>query len=233
MNIAVIVPTLNEAGNIGDLIPQIHAALKNDYSIVIIDDNSKDGTQDIVKGLSAAYPIKLIARPGKLGLASAVIDGMNSQKADAYIVMDADFSHPPELLSVIRDSLNDHDLVVASRHVKGGGASNWPLKRKIISLGAITLARPLTRVKDVTSGYFAIRRVCLDDVELTPLGYKIGLECFVKANWKSYVEIPFIFTDRKSGSSKLGSGEFIAYVKHLRKLYAFSTKQYIKRSLHT
>lgn len=232
MNIAVIVPTLNEAGNIGELIPQIHAALKSDYLIIIVDDNSKDGTQNIVNGLSATYPLKLIARPGKLGLASAVIDGMNSQKADAYIVMDADFSHPPELLSVIRDSLNDHDLVVASRHVKGGGASNWPLKRKIISLTAISLARPLTRVRDVTSGYFAIRRVCLEDVTLTPLGYKIGLECFVKANWKSYSEIPFIFKDRKSGSSKLGRGEFTAYVKHLGRLYTFSTKRRIRRALH-
>ena len=232
MNIAVIIPTLNEAGNIGELIPQIHAALKSDYTIVIVDDNSKDGTQDIVKGLSATYPIKLIARSGKLGLASAVIDGMNSQKTDAYIVMDADLSHPPELLVVIRNSLSDYDLVVASRHVKGGGASNWPLKRKIISRGAIMLARPLTRVRDVTSGYFAIRRVCLEDVILTPLGYKIGLECFVKANWKSYIEIPFIFADRKSGSSKLGRGEFIAYVKHLRKLYAFSTKRHIRRALH-
>jgi dolichol-phosphate mannosyltransferase len=157
---------------------------------------------------------------------------MNSQEADAYIVMDADFSHPPELLAVIRRNLNDHDLVVASRHVKGGGASNWPLKRKIISLGAITLARPLTRVRDVTSGYFAIRRECLEDVTLTPLGYKIGLECFVKANWENYIEIPFIFADRKSGSSKLGRGEFIAYVKHLRKLYLFSTKRHIRRVLH-
>ena len=232
MNIAVIVPTLNEAGNIGELIPQIHAALKSDYTIIIIDDNSQDGTQNIVKGLSAAYPIKLIARPGKLGLASAVIDGINSQEADAYIVMDADFSHPPDLLAVIRRNLNDHDLVVASRHVKGGGASNWPLKRKIISLVAITLARPLTRVRDVTSGYFAIRHECLEDVTLTPLGYKIGLECFVKANWENYIEIPFIFADRKSGSSKLGRGEFIAYVKHLRKLYAFSTKRHIRRVLH-
>lgn len=230
-NIAVIVPTLNEAGNIGELIPKIHAALKSGYTIIVVDDNSKDDTQAIVKKLSATYPLKLIARPMKLGLASAVIDGMNSQRADAYIVMDADFSHPPELLSVIRDRLNDCDLVVASRHVKGGGVFNWPLKRKIISRGAITLARPLTRVRDVTSGYFAIRSVCLQNVTLMPLGYKVGLECFVKADWKSYIEIPFMFKDRKYGYSKLGRGEFLAYIKQLRNLYAFSIKRHIRRSV--
>lgn len=229
MNVAVIVPTLNEAENIGNLIPAIHNALQNNYTIVIVDDNSKDGTRDVVLGLSGTYPVKLIARPGKLGLASAVIDGINSKKADAYIVMDADFSHPPELLSEIRRNLETHDLVVASRHVKGGGVSGWPLKRRIISSVAIFMARPLTCVKDTTTGFFAVRGSCLEDVKLTPLGFKIGLECFVKAGWSSYIEIPFMFTDRKCGSSKLRRGEFLAYLKHLRLLYVYTIKRRIRR----
>jgi len=232
MNVAVIIPTLNEAENIGKLIPSIHDALKSDYIVVVVDDNSKDGTQDVVLNLSKSYPVKLIARPGKLGLASAVIDGINAQQADAYIVMDADFSHPPELLPELRRNIETYDLVVASRHVKGGGVSGWPLKRRIISSVAILMARPLTRVKDTTSGFFAIRGACLKNVNLTPLGFKIGLECFVKANWDSYIELPFIFTDRKYGSSKLRRGEFLAYIKHLSQLYLYSIKRAIYRRLH-
>jgi dolichol-phosphate mannosyltransferase len=143
--------------------------------------------------------------------------------------MDADFSHPPELLSEIRRNLETHDLVVASRHVKGGGVSGWPLKRRIISGVAILMARPLTRVKDTTTGFFAVRRSCLEDVKLTPLGFKIGLECFVKAKWHSYIEVPFIFTDRKCGSSKLRRGEFLAYLKHLHLLYMYTLKRRIRR----
>lgn len=229
MNVAVIVPTLNEAENIGNLIPAIHKALQDDYTVVVVDDNSKDGTRDVVLRLSETYPVKLVARPGKMGLASAVIDGMNSQQAQAYIVMDADFSHPPELLSEIRLNLEKYDLVVASRHVKGGGVSGWPIKRRIISSVAIMMARPLTRVKDTTTGFFAVREACLENVNLTPLGFKIGLECFVKARWNSYIEIPFIFTDRKCGSSKLRRGEFLDYLKHLRLLYIYVMKRGLLR----
>ncbi|MFA5374412.1 MAG: polyprenol monophosphomannose synthase [Dehalococcoidia bacterium] len=232
MDIAVIVPTLNEAENIVNLIPGIHNALQHNYTIVVVDDNSKDGTQEAVRNLSKSYPVKLVARPGKLGLASAVIDGINAQQADAYIIMDADFSHPPELLPALRKNLETYDLVVASRHVEGGGVSGWPLKRRIISSVAILMARPLTRVKDTTTGFFAIRGACLENVKLTPLGFKIGLECFVKANWKSYAELPFIFTDRKCGSSKLRRGEFLAYLKHLRLLYLYTIKRRLCRLFH-
>lgn len=229
MNIAVIVPTLNESENIGNLIPAIHKALQNNYTIVIVDDDSNDGTRDVVLNLSNTYPVKLVKRPGKLGLASAVIDGINSQKSDAYIVMDADFSHPPELLPEIKMKLETHDLVVASRHVKGGGVSGWPIKRRIISQVAILMARPLTQVKDTTTGFFGIRDSCLHGVKLAPLGFKIGLECFVKARWNSYIEIPFIFTDRKSGSSKLRRGEFLDYLRHLRLLYIYVLRRRFNR----
>jgi len=233
MNVAVIVPTLNEAENIGNLIPSIHNALRDNYTIVIVDDNSKDGTRDVVRSLAATYPVKLVERPGKLGLASAVIDGMKSQQAEAYIVMDADFSHPPELLSEIKSKLETYDLVVASRHVKGGGVSGWPLRRRIISGTAILMARPLTRVKDTTTGFFAVRGSCLENVTLAPVGFKIGLECFVKARWRSYTEIPFIFTDRRCGSSKLGKSEFLDYLKHLLRLYIYVIRNVLRRTFHS
>jgi dolichol-phosphate mannosyltransferase len=221
MNIAVVIPTLNEAKNLRTLIPAIHCVLEDAYIIVIVDDDSKDDTQYLIDCIEMTYPVKLIVRKGKRGLASAVIDGINSIRADAYIVMDADFSHPPELLSKMRDALQDYDLVVASRHVTGGGIENWPLRRRIISQGAILLARPLTSIKDTTTGFFGIKAHCLNGVDLTPIGYKIGLEVFVRANWKTCLEIPFIFTDRANGQSKMGKQQMVQYLKQLSQLYKY------------
>lgn len=225
MELAVIIPTFNEAENSRIVIPQIHSALKTNYTTVIVDDNSPDGTQAVIKELAKTYPIKLISRPEKKGLASAVIDGMKSIEADAYIVMDADLSHPPEMLPKLRSQIEIYDLVVASRYVKGGSAPGWPLKRRIVSRIATMLARPVTPVKDATSGFFAIRRECLQDVNLTPLGFKIGLECFVKGNWKSFSEIPFAFIDRRHGQSKLSKRELFAYIRQVLHLYAYALRR--------
>ncbi len=222
MELAVIIPTFNEAENSRIIIPQIHTALKTNYTIVVVDDNSPDGTQAVVRELAKTYPVKLISRPQKRDLASAVIDGMKSIEADAYIIMDADLSHPPEMLPKLRSQIEIHDLVVASRYVKGGSISGWPLKRRIVSRIAIMLARPITPIKDATSGFFALRHECLQNVNLTPLGFKIGLECFVKANWKSFGEIPFAFTDRRHGTSKLSNRELLAYIRQLLHLYAYT-----------
>ena len=221
MDIAVIIPTLNEGKNLKTLIPAIHCVLEEAYIIVIVDDDSKDNTQYLIDCIEMTYPVKLIVRKDKRGLASAVIDGLNYMKADAYIVMDADFSHPPELLSKMRDALQDYDLVVASRHVIGGGIENWPLRRRIISQGAIILARPLTPIKDTTTGFFGIKAHCLNGVDLTPIGYKIGLEVFVRANWQTCLEIPFIFTDRANGQSKMGKKQMVQYLKQLAQLYKY------------
>ena len=221
MDIAVIIPTLNEGKNLKTLIPAIHCVLEEAYIIVIVDDDSKDNTQYLIDCIEMTYPVKLIVRKDKRGLASAVIDGINSIRADAYIVMDADFSHPPELLSKMRDALQDYDLVVASRHVTGGGIENWPLRRRIISQGAILLARPLTSIKDTTTGFFGIKAHCLNGIDLTPIGYKIGLEVFVRANWQTCLEIPFIFTDRANGQSKMGKKQMVQYLKQLAQLYKY------------
>jgi glycosyltransferase involved in cell wall biosynthesis len=222
MKLSVIIPTFNEASNCRVVIPQIHEALRTNYTIVIVDDSSPDGTQSVIQELSTVYPIKLVSRPEKGGLASAVIDGMKAVEADAYIIMDADLSHPPQMLPELRNQIETHDLVVASRYVEGGSTSGWPLKRRVISRLAIMLARPLTPIKDATSGFFAIRRECVQNVNLTPLGFKIGLECFVKADWRSAQEVPFVFTDRRHGESKLNQREFVAYIRQLLHLYAYA-----------
>jgi len=219
--IAIVIPTLNEGKNLKTLIPAIHEAMKGDYTVVIVDDDSRDETEHWFYSNETMYPIQLIVRKGKRGLASAVIDGIASVKADAYIVMDADFSHPPSLLPIIRQGLKRYDLVVASRHVSTGGCDNWPLKRRMISQAAIMLARPLTPIRDTTTGFFGIRAHCLDGVKLTPIGFKIGLEVFVKAYWQTYTELPFTFTDRRDGQSKMGKKQIAEYLKQLAELYKY------------
>jgi dolichol-phosphate mannosyltransferase len=113
-----------------------------------------------------------------------------------------------------------YGLAIGSRYVRGGGIRDWPLKRKITSLVAIALAKPLTPVLDITSGYFLVKRSALQGVELDPIGFKIGLEVIAKAHYGKAVEIPYVFTDRTSGTSKLNGGEITNYLRQLRRIYA-------------
>lgn len=220
MKTAIIIPTLNEAENIEPLVESICDKLMGqEFVIIVVDDNSSDRTQEIIRELEEIYPTRLLSRPRKMGLASAVIDGMNFIKAENYIVMDADFSHPVGLLPRMIDTLEDYDLVIGSRYVRGGGSKNWPLKRKAISLIASYMARLITPVKDNGSGYFGIRSKCLVGVKLDGIGYKIGLEIQVKSNWRTFKELPIIFTERERGRSKLGNKVICEYLQHLWRLY--------------
>ncbi len=221
MKIAVIIPTLNEVQNIGELIPRIHDALQKEYTAVVVDDNSGDGTPQRVSDLARRYPVKLVSRCGKRGLASAVIDGMKAAPADAFIVMDGDLSHPPELLPYLRQGLQSYDIVVASRYIDGGGVKGWPWHRQVISRVACKMAGQLTAVKDSSSGYFAVKASVLQDVDLSPIGFKILLECLVKAPYYTWTEIPYTFVERRRGSSKMGAGVCVGYIKHLIALHKF------------
>jgi len=115
--------------------------------------------------------------------------------------------------------LIDSDTVVAMAHVTGGGITNWPWRRRITSQVAIMLAKPLTRVRDITSGYFFCRRSVIDGVQLDPIGFKIGLEVIMKGNYRNVQEVPYVFTDRALGKSKLNSSEIVNYLKQLSKIY--------------
>lgn len=221
--IAVIITTLNEEQNIGRLIPQIDIALKDDYIIVVVDDNSKDKTQEIVLGLGKDLPVKLLPRPCKMGIASAIIDGIRFQPADAYITMEGDCSHPPSVLPFIKNALTKYDLVVASRYVDLGTARSqgWPILRKMVSFGANIIARPLTPITDRTTGMIGIRASCLEGVELEGIGMHFPLECFVKAHYKNYVEIPYTYHGRIKGSSKFNLQEVLNYIRHIQRLYKY------------
>lgn len=223
----IVVPTYNEAGGIERLLRAVSSVFSEhelDGEIVVVDDNSPDGTGAIADRLAATLPVKCLHRPGKLGLSSGVIDGWKiaRKQSKALGAMDADFSHDINILPKMVEALASgaFGLAIGSRYVPGGGISNWSKRRIVTSQVACLLARPLTNVKDITSGYFLVRREALDGVALDPIGFKIGLEVVAKAHYGKAVEIPYVFTDRVAGESKLNQREIFNYLKQLRKLYA-------------
>ncbi|MFN2528513.1 MAG: polyprenol monophosphomannose synthase [Candidatus Baltobacteraceae bacterium] len=226
MKFSIVIPTYNEAGGIERLVVALDDVFRRnnlDGEIVIVDDNSPDGTGQIVDRLSQTHPVRCLHRPGKMGLSSGVIDGWRFARPDSEALgaMDGDFSHDINILPKMVEALESggYGLAIGSRYVPGGGIENWPLKRKITSLVAISLAKPLTKVKDITSGYFLVKRSAIEGVDLDPIGFKIGLEVIAKAHYGNVLEVPFVFTDRVAGESKLNQKEIFNYLKQLSKIY--------------
>lgn len=223
----IVIPTYNEAAGIAKLLGALDATFREhglDGEIIVVDDNSPDGTGKVVEQLSQRYPVRVLHRSGKLGLSSAVIEGwgMARKESVALGAMDADFSHDPSTFPKMVAALEsgEYGLAVGSRYVPGGGIANWPARRIVTSRVACWLARPLTPVKDVTSGYFLVRRDALTGVNLDPIGFKIGLEVIAKAHYGKAIEVPYVFTDRVAGESKLNQREIFNYLRQLRRLYA-------------
>lgn len=220
----MIVPTYDEKDNLDELVRRISASLESaglEPELVIVDDDSPDGTGERAEELAKTHRMKVVHRSGKLGLSSAVLEGFAAATGDILVVMDADLSHPPEKIPemVARIADGKAEMVVGSRHVPGGSIENWPFYRKLVSKGATLLARPLTKVKDPMSGFFAIKRSVIEGVELDPVGYKIGLEILVKGKYSNVVEVPIRFANRKAGKSKLGGAVMLRYIDHVSTLY--------------
>ncbi|HEY8830206.1 MAG TPA: polyprenol monophosphomannose synthase [Candidatus Limnocylindria bacterium] len=215
--LSVVVPTYNEAGSVPKLAERLHAALgARDWELVIVDDGSPDGTADIAAALAPRIPTNVVRRAGKGGLASAVIAGFAAARGDILVVMDADLSHPPELVPALLSAIEDGaDLAVGSRYVAGGGVEDWPLKRQIVSRVACLMGNALVPVRDATSGFFALRRSVIDGVTLNPIGFKIGFEVIARGRYRSVVEVPYTFRDRELGASKFGRREIGQYVVQL------------------
>jgi dolichol-phosphate mannosyltransferase len=224
--ISIIIPTYNEKDNIAPLVSRIAQALSGyDYEILIVDDNSQDGTIEAASALAARYPVKVLVRRSERGLATAVVHGLRSASGQIIGVMDADLQHPPEVLpDLIKAIRGGADMAVASRYIPGGGCPNWGLSRKIISKVALIISHlllPSTRaVKDPLAGFFMFRRQQVDTAKLKPIGYKISLEVMLTGQFRNVVEVPYIFEDRSAGKSKLNPGQQIDYLRHLFSLMA-------------
>lgn len=217
--ILVSLATYNEAGNVAALITEIHKYLPL-ADVLVIDDNSPDGTWKIVEDMGATDPrIKLLRRSGKLGLGTAIIAAMRYAMEHDYDYlqnMDADFSHPPRYLPGILAGMSKNDVMIGSRYVKGGGTQNWPVARKVISQSVNTLVRFLFRmpVKDASGAYRCYRVSKLREVPLDRVrsrGYSFQQEilfrCF-KAGCK-LGEYPIIFENRRAGTSKVNRKEAV------------------------
>ncbi len=224
--LSVIVPTYNERDNVVPLVERIAAALAGqDYEILLVDDNSTDGTIAAAEALAAEHPVRVLVRRDEKGLATAVLHGLAHAEGQVIGVMDADLQHPPEVLPKLVGAIDaGADLVVASRYVPGGGCPQWGLVRRIISKVALNISHlllPLSRrVKDPMSGFFMFRRDRLGDARFKPIGYKILLEIMLVGDFKDVREVPFIFEDRSAGASKLKASTQLEYLRHIFSLMA-------------
>mgnify|MGYP001610812554 FL=1 len=225
---SVIVPAYREAPNIEALTTRLFAAAKAGgwtIELIIVDDNSRDGTEEIVGGLASRYDVRVIVRRGERGLSSAVLTGFAQARFENLAVMDADLQHPPEIISALLDKLDDPncDFVLATRYGQSGGvASDWPLRRRLASKLATLTALPLARLSDPMSGCFALTKTTLKRAKrLDPLGYKIALELYVKCGCRRPCEVPMQFAARTAGESKASFSEGVRFVRHLARLYRF------------
>lgn len=210
----IIIPTFNEAENIVNLIHEIFKQNFGSVSVhlLVIDDNSKDGTSGMVKALSDPR-IMVIDRPSKMGLGTAYITGFRYAIENNYelvIEMDADFSHDPESLPVLLSNAEKYDVVIGSRYIEGIAVVNWPLSRLMISIGASYYTRMITflPVKDVTAGFMCYNVSALKSIDLESVrsnGYSFQIEMKFRL-WKrgfKLKEVPIVFIDRRAGVSKM------------------------------
>jgi len=232
LSISVIIPTYREVDNLKKLLPLIDEALSGyapGYEVIIVDDDSRDGTEDAVKALrDAGLPVILHVRRQERGLATAVVYGMTQAKGDVLLCMDADLSHPPERIPDVVEPLlqaDAPDFVIGSRFTPGGAVDqSWGWPRRLNSWVATLLCRPLLNmaVRDPMAGFFALPKAVFSRCErLKPVGYKIGLEIMLRCGCRSVREVPITFRDREAGESKLSLREQLNYLKHLSLLYEF------------
>lgn len=232
-DLTVIIPTFKEEANIRNIITEVDAVFQKSAlngEILVVDDNSPDNTIAIVSELKETMKnLNLLVRTSDHGLSQSVADGFLHASSDVFVVIDADMSHPPSLIPKMFEEIRaGSDVVIGSRYMEGGGIKKWPLKRRIISLGATFLGRLLVPdITDPVSGFFAVRRSVVAEAHLKPRGYKILLEVLGKGTWENDKEIPFEFSDREIGASKLKIKTIIEYAQQVLDitLYSFTHHQ--------
>lgn len=229
LRLSLIIPTYNEAKNIEELLRQLtdllDGPLGGAYELIVVDDDSPDRTWARAEALIPAYPkLRVMRRTGERGLSTAVIRGWQAARGPLLGVIDADLQHPPEVtLALYREIEQGADLAVASRHVKGGGVSDWSLRRRVLSrgaqaLGLLVLPRVVGRVTDPMSGYFMVRRSAIAEKVMSPLGYKILVEVLGRGEIGRISEVGYVFLERSLGESKVTASVYVDYLRHLVRL---------------
>lgn len=226
--LVVVTPTYNERENIGMLIEKIFAPGVSNLEMFVVDDNSPDGTASVVRELAAKYPVQLIERTNKMGLGTAYIEAFKHILQDLevghIIQMDADLSHDPAIIPKLLVAARDADLILGSRYVAGGKIENWGVARRVISRAGCLYARIVLGLpyRDLTGGYKCWRREALERVPLDSLS-SVGYNFQIETTWHAHklgfriCEIPIVFTERKTGKSKLNFGIVLeSFIKVLR-----------------
>ncbi|RQG93022.1 polyprenol monophosphomannose synthase [Natrarchaeobius halalkaliphilus] len=220
--LSVIVPTYNEAENVEHVISRIRNVLQGyEYELIVVDDDSPDSTWRIVDLLYGDDDrVRVIRRIDERGLGSAIAFGIARSRFEHCAIIDADLQHPPEVLPRLLVHVEDDvDLVIGSRYAEFGRITGWTTARKLVSKGAVAIAKallPQTRsIADPLSGFFVINRSLLDGERVDPTGYKFLLEALVRCEPESVREVPYAFEDRKRGESKLSPREYLAFLEHV------------------
>ncbi|WP_414618775.1 glycosyltransferase [Calothrix sp. CCY 0018] len=238
---SLVIPTYLEAGNINKIVRTLtrllDESIPGDYELIIVDDNSPDGTWEVALSMTSEFPhLQVMRRENERGLSSAVIRGWQNSRGQILGVIDGDLQHPPHILLQLLNAIEKKsDLAVASRHVNGGGVSSWSFIRRLLSrgaqlLGLIILPRVTGRVSDPMSGYFMVRRSCIEDIAFNPIGYKILLEVLGRGKVDEIAEVGYVFCERQDGESKVSWKHYLDYIRHLLRL-RFSSEKVAQLSL--
>lgn len=232
--LSIIAPTYNERKNLKKLVERIFSSLKGSkFELIIVDDNSPDGTGELADKIASKHKNMIVVhRQGKLGLGTAIFDGIKAADGEIIGVMDADLQHPPELLKTMLEKAEEGaDIVIASRYTEGGKVEGWSFFRRAMSKGALWLSHvflPQTRkVRDTQSGYFLFKRHVIENVPINVKEFKLLVEILAKGKYEKTIEVPYTFEIRAAGKSKLGSKQILSYVKQLLRLSEYRVLKFM------
>ena len=241
LQLSLVIPTYNERENIAELIRllahYLDTVLPQQYELIVVDDNSPDQTWAAALAIAPQFPqLRVMRRVQERGLSSAVIRGWQDAQGEILGVIDADLQHPPETVLALWQKMQfGSSLAVASRHVEGGGVSDWGLLRRLLSRGAQVLGLLMVpgvvgQVSDPMSGFFMVQRTAIADVPLHPLGYKILLEVLGRGRVSTVAEVGYVFREREAGASKVTWKQYVQYLGHLMRLRSTGRRDRVTRS---
>lgn len=236
--LSLVIPTYNERANLAPLLEELRhlleAAAPGGYELIVVDDDSPDRTWELASEISREFPqVRVLRREAERGLSAAVVAGWKIARGKIWGVIDADLQHPPAVIVPLLTAMTDQvDLAVATRHLPGGGVSDWKWSRRILSRGAQAVAVALVPqarlVSDPMSGFFLVRARAIQLPHIKPLGYKILLDVLATGTFRDFREVPYVFRERTAGGSKVTLrqyGEFLAQVLGLQRAESANARE--------
>jgi len=228
IELSLVIPTLEERENLVAFAAAVRAVLDASgrrYEVIVVDDDSADQTWRVAEEMTAAWPaLRVVRRRGERGLARAVVCGWQVARGDILGTINADFQHPPAVLTALLAAIDGADLAVASRYAPGGSVGAWSPWRRLATrlartAGRLVLPGVFARVADPLSGCYLVRRAAIAGVELRPLGYKTLLEVLARGRVRTLRECPYAFAPRRRGRSKAGGGSALGFLAQLARLH--------------